>query len=269
VNKVYPGAIIEPLPSKCDMGPWGGGQPLSILNHYTVGCGDPSGTLAAEGLGVQFYVDRAGKVHQLIDAAHWCWHAYEMSHHAVGIEHVAYPGTCDLTVPQLEASAKLNAWLCKTFGIPAVRAPGASLYKRGIGSHNDGLEPGHNTWDPNGHYDGIWKADVAWVQGGERTLLNRSPWTAGQFITAVKAALTPAPPLPPPPKEDDMPDTADLSIRAGEYDAQKGLPPNPARAGDPKIPTDFVVYYAIGYNRMAAAMVGLGQLSPGYCPVPK
>lgn len=183
----YPGAAAEPLSSHG--GAWLTGRPTSILCHFTVGCGDPHDTLASRNLSVHFGVMRDGKVLQYVDCALVAYHAYSMSEHAIGIEHAAWPGTCDLTVVQLQASAKLNAWLCARFDIPAVRAPGANLTKRGIGSHADGLEPGHNTWDPNGHYDQIWKADIAWLTGTQRTLTDRSPWTAAQYIEAVKTAM--------------------------------------------------------------------------------
>jgi hypothetical protein len=109
----------------------------------------------------------------------------------LGIEHVCMPDTCNLTVPQLQASAKLNAWVCRNFGIPVVRSPGAAL-KPGLKAHNDGLEPGHNTWDPKGHWDGIWQPDTPWTQ--QYAGLKRSPWTARAYLDSVTSYMPTKPP---------------------------------------------------------------------------
>jgi hypothetical protein len=195
----YPGAQRRPLDGPSIAGSWAV-KPLGIIDHFTAGCGDPYGTLQAGKLGVTFFVDSTGKVSQYATMGQWVWHAYSASMHYVGVEHECLPGSCDLTVAQLQASARLNAWILDVLNVPTIRSKGVA-FTAGIKAHFDGLE-NPAAWNPRRHWDGIWKADVSWLASSLVTALNRSPWTATQYLGAVAAARGGKPPAPgdgPPP----------------------------------------------------------------------
>lgn len=72
-----------------------------------------------------FLVGQAGEVFQLVDTADTAWHCSGWNKRSVGIEHIARtPGELSkadpglpLTAAQLEASARLVAWLLKELGL--------------------------------------------------------------------------------------------------------------------------------------------------------
>lgn len=191
---VYPKAVIHPATSnvKTWRASWTDGKPRNILNHLTAVCGSTwpgFGRFLNEGIGSPFGIKRDGTVAQYVDLTASTWHAFGESHYGVGIELDASPATgCPVLPVQIDALVALNAWICKTFGIPAVRAPGVA-YSRGIKCHTDGLEDGGKTWDPNGHYDAPWKATgdaiAGWIPAGTRAILDRSPISSGAFCIRV------------------------------------------------------------------------------------
>jgi N-acetyl-anhydromuramyl-L-alanine amidase AmpD len=89
-----------------------------IVIHWTAG--HKAGDLEALNgplVDVQFYVDTAGEVYQFLDSGAQAWHAMHTANHTcIGIEH---EGSGEAwTDQQLEASAKLAAWLTKLYNIP-------------------------------------------------------------------------------------------------------------------------------------------------------
>ncbi len=175
----YPFATWRPLPwYRADSI-----RPVGIVHHFTAGCGDAWVTLNQRQVSSHFWVGRDGSVEQYVDTDDRAWHAGGANELFIGVEHQALPGTCDLTDTQLYMSAALSAWLCWMYGIPLQRSYGAPLTP-GFKAHNDGLDPAA-TWNPNRHYDGIWKPDVPWVTGLDRAMLERSPWTWDNYAWAV------------------------------------------------------------------------------------
>jgi hypothetical protein len=165
--------------------------PIGCLCHFTASCADSS-TFGWVAQGSHFLVRSDGGVEQFADTSDLVWHAIQASFYYFGIEHAANPPNpyssspyCDLTIPQLSASAALCAWLSLMFGIPVRRSLGGS-FAPGFKSHFDGRDPSTN-WNygyPYGrHWDGIWKPDIpaSWLDNSELAALNRSPWTWEQF----------------------------------------------------------------------------------------
>jgi len=152
------------------------GFPKAILFHYTAGCGsDISSVLKGRGSSVTFSVDRDGKIYEYLPLDTAGWHAFSMSHFAVGIEHTALKGTCDLTDVQLTASSKLSGAIREYvqtkhgFSIPLVKLPAPvtlSNVKPGFFDHKDG----DGSWNENGHTDGLYR------------------WTWKQYLDAVRNA---------------------------------------------------------------------------------
>jgi hypothetical protein len=187
----YPGAKREELPGNCLAGLWAS-KPQGVIEHYTVGRGDPFGTLKSEGLGVIACIMRDGSVIQYAPSDHWEWHARDASSRYFGVEHEAQYAS-DLTTAQMEASAKFTAWLMGTvLGRPTsdVKRSKGIDYTVGIKAHFDGLEDGGTKWDSAIHWNGVWKCDVSWVTGSLRTSLNGAPWTAATYISKVQGNMT-------------------------------------------------------------------------------
>jgi N-acetyl-anhydromuramyl-L-alanine amidase AmpD len=139
-----------------------------LVIHWTAG--REAGDLAALTGGkvdVHFYVTKTGKVYQILDAGSEAWHAFATANdHCVGIEH---EGSGEpYTAAQLKASAKLAAWVCKTYGIP-VKHVDPHVNWRGIFGHRDlrGI-------DGNDHTDTV-PAGTGWPR----------------YLAAVKAAGAP------------------------------------------------------------------------------
>ncbi len=216
----YPKAIQHPV-GNVPHTSWATGKPTAVLNHFTVSCGSlwpGAGRFNIDGIGPQFGIRRDGTVCQYVDPATIAtWHAFDESKHAVGIEWEASPPSCPITVEQLRAGAELNAWLCTTFGIPPIRCPGIA-FGPGIKVHTDGLEDGGKAWDPNGHWDGIWKATgddiAAWASPPQRAALDTSPWTSELFVAAVAAIVNP-------PKEDDLTDAQAAMLDNLDFTAKR------------------------------------------------
>jgi hypothetical protein len=101
-----------------------------------------------------------------------------MSHYAVGIEHSALPGSCELTDAQLGASARLSAAIVEhvkkryAFDIPlrklAVPVTMVNVAP-GFFDHRDG----DSSWNENGHTDHLYK------------------WTWAEYLKAVGDILLP------------------------------------------------------------------------------
>lgn len=189
-----PTAEQHEMPASCIAGTWTQ-QPLGVIEHFTAGCRDPFDTLVGKGFGVHFAVHQDGTVVQYHDTAHWSWHARGASPHYFGVEHVGNPGPqlpgiprCDLTEVQLEASAELTAWLLGTvlgWTPEDVKRSYGTAFTPGIKCHFDGLEHPED-WDIKHHWDGIFKADVTWLDANTRAALNLSPWTADQYMDKVR-----------------------------------------------------------------------------------
>lgn len=168
--KTYPGAITyrrSPVshPKRTST--------LGILIHWTAGylAGDLA-TLTGGNVDCQFYISKAGDVHQLMDADSSAWHGYRTANYqTIGIEHEGFGQAWP--AKQLQASAKLSAWLCQQYNIPirhTVPSKGQSWL--GIYGHADlqGI-------DGNNHSDSV-PTGTGW----------------DTYIAAVKAVETDAPP---------------------------------------------------------------------------
>lgn len=160
------------------------GFPKAILWHYTAGCGDADifDVLKARGISVSFCVGRDGTIVQFLPLDTAGWHAFSMSHFAVGIEHITKgPGTdCLLTDRQLEASAALSAAIIErtktkhAFTIPTDKRPAPvtmTNVQPGFFDHRDG-DP---SWNENGHTDHLFR------------------WTWDKYLGAIEDILAPAP----------------------------------------------------------------------------
>lgn len=109
---------------------------------------------------VHFYVMRTGEVRQYVPLSRVTYHAFDPANElAVSIEH---EGRNDIpwTPPQIDASAKLCAWLCKQYGFPvrhATPVEGNKASWAGMFSHGDltkahigGSQQNHTDDVPNG-----------------------------------------------------------------------------------------------------------------------
>ncbi len=158
---------------------WASGFPKAILWHYTAGCAaDIHDVLASRGISVSFSVDRDGQIHQYAKLGRACWHAFGMSHYAIGIEHTADPGTCELTDRQLEASARLSAAIVEYvkhrfgFEIPLRKLDAPVTMgnvQPGFFDHRDG----DSSWNQNGHTDHLYR------------------WSWSKYLDAVRVVLAP------------------------------------------------------------------------------
>lgn len=172
---------------------WREGHPIGILNHFTAGCGDPHDTLVSRGVSAHGCTLQDGSLVQYVPFTRLSFHAYDQAFYDIGWENSASPMACDFNQHQLCRLAQLNAaviaWVADTYGfaIPIARAPGAA-FTAGLKCHADGLAPG-SAWDPKGHWDAPWRASgdpiEVWVSTGERQALDRSPWSADDFVAAV------------------------------------------------------------------------------------
>lgn len=176
---------------------WPYGPPIGVLLHFTAGCGDPHSVLLSRHASVHGGVLRpedGGYTDQYVTLNDYGYHAYEASRRFFGIETVAMPGICDVTVGQLQRLARLTAFLAEhaeqvwKVNIPTRRSPGCEFVP-GIKFHSDGLEPGCD-WDPNRHWDSPLKASgdptSAWVGENLTRLLDRSPWSWEHFQKRVR-----------------------------------------------------------------------------------
>lgn len=188
-----PGTRIESAGIQSGSG-WHYGHPIGVLNHFTVGCGDPHDTLVSRGVSAHGCTLQDGTLVQYVPFTRLSWHAYDQAYYTIGWENAALPGVCDFNLNMLNRIAQMNAavigWTKATynFDIPIQRAPGWH-YDAGIKCHTDGLEPG-SPWDPNGHWDAPWQAQgdaiAQWTSSSEQAALNRSPWSSQEFIQAVQ-----------------------------------------------------------------------------------
>jgi N-acetyl-anhydromuramyl-L-alanine amidase AmpD len=150
-----------------------------IVIHWTAG--HKAGDLAAlDGPNVDchFYVDKDGDVFQFLDTESEAWHAFHTAHHTcIGIEHEGFGEAW--TAKQLEASARLVAWLSGLYNIP-VRKVDPHKNWHGIFGHSDlkGI-------DKNDHSDTV-PAATGWNR-----YLKRIKQIRGQARLAKPAAKKP------------------------------------------------------------------------------
>lgn len=153
IADLYPGATWRPSSIPHPMRP----ATLGIVIHWTVGR-EPGDITVLDGPNVdcQFYVTKKGEVYQFLDPDSQGWHAKATANaYCIGIEHETSGEA--YTAPQLEASTKLVAYLCKRYAIPAVHADpsGHDLSTfRGIFGHRD-LSLGGLRVDANDHTDSV------------------------------------------------------------------------------------------------------------------
>ena len=131
---------------------------LGIVMHWTVGreAGDIT-VLDGPNVDCQFYVAKDGDLYQFLDPDSQGWHAKSTANRTcIGIEHELLRGE-PYTPAQLEASARLVAYLCRRYAIPVVHADpsGSDLSTfRGIFGHRD-LSLGGIRVDGNDHTDTV------------------------------------------------------------------------------------------------------------------
>lgn len=157
-----------------------------IVIHWTAGreAGDISTLTRSGNVDVQFYVTKAGKVYQFLDADSQAWHAFHTAnHYCIGIEH---EGSGEPWTPaQMTASAKLSAWLCARYSIPMAHVYPRSGHWNGLYGHVDlqGI-------DGNNHTDTV-PADPGW----ERYIFQISghvvPVTKKQKLIAIVKKMGP------------------------------------------------------------------------------
>ena len=145
---------------------WADVGPHSVVFHYQAGCnGDLWQVEVDRGFPIiTFNVDLQGVIRQYLDARAAPWHAFDVSRYALGIEHAALPGTCELNDAQLTASAALAAalveWTHEEYGldIPVRRigpiTPANYRTAAGFFGHVD-IEPG-SALNPNQHTDTLY-----------------------------------------------------------------------------------------------------------------
>jgi N-acetylmuramoyl-L-alanine amidase CwlA len=155
----YPGAIQRPSaihhPNR--------DETRGIVIHWTAGhkTGDLA-TLDGPNVDCHFYVDRAGEVYEFLDSESQAWHAFHTANHTcVGIEH---EGSGEAwTAKQLDASARLVAWLSKLYNIPVTKV------------------------DPHKNWHGIFgHVDLKGIDGNNHT--DTVPATTGwnRYLTRIK-----------------------------------------------------------------------------------
>lgn len=131
---IYPGAVLKELT--------GHSAPGSLIdkNQIILHCTEGStmegayetfaSSVAPHRVSAHFIIDRDGTVYQLLNLSDVAWHASQVNHHSIGIEHVAMNqetatrlGVEALlaTDEQYAASAGLVKWLCELLGIPCDR----------------------------------------------------------------------------------------------------------------------------------------------------
>jgi hypothetical protein len=184
--------VRMPLPTTSIAGSWSA-KPRGVMLHFTAGCGSPHDTLAQKKFGVLGCVRTDGTFEQYTPTDVWTWHCFDPSRVLFGIEHQGKPTVCDLTEAQLETSSDVVAWLfrdvCGWTAADVKRVKGCDHEGIAIVKvHNDGLEPGC-TWDPNRHWDGMFKADNDFLDPKTRAALNRSPWTVSTYLEKVKTKM--------------------------------------------------------------------------------
>jgi hypothetical protein len=195
----YPDAIVHDMHvDDLDFRPsWTAGKPTAVVNHFTGAehalTWPGSLRFASEGIGSPFGIREDGTVCQYCDLDRSTWHARGESHFAVGIEVDAGPNhDRPVRLDQLVALARLNAWLCERFDIPAARMAGIR-HGPGLKCHTDGLEDGGDDWNTAHHWDSPFQvegdATDRWVTREQARMLNTSPWTWTRFIERVKAIL--------------------------------------------------------------------------------
>lgn len=147
----YPGAVKRPstIPHPVR------GETRGIVIHWTEGheAGNVP-TLDGPVVDCHFYVTKAGRVFQFLDPSSQAWHARRTANATcLGIEHEGFGEAW--TEVQLDASAKLAAWLCRMYNIPIRKVDPPGDW-RGLFGHGDlvGI-------DGNDHTDTVPK-DTGW-----------------------------------------------------------------------------------------------------------
>jgi N-acetyl-anhydromuramyl-L-alanine amidase AmpD len=143
---IYPGAVLKELTGHSAPGT------LIDKNQIILHCTEGStmegayetfaSSVAPHRVSAHFIIDRDGTVYQLLNLSDVAWHASQVNHHSIGIEHVAmnqetatrlarFPDFVPFGGPDIEpllatdaqytASAGLVKWLCELLGIPCDR----------------------------------------------------------------------------------------------------------------------------------------------------
>lgn len=144
---------------------------LGIVIHWTAGSfGGDLATLDGPNVDCQFYVPKSGELYQLLDPDEEGWHGFFMAnHYCIGIEHEGRGEA--YTSEQFRTSAKLVAYLCRRYSIPARKVDPSGHDEqtfRGIFGHRD-LSLGGIRVDGNDHTDTVpsgtgWGPYIAAVQ---------------------------------------------------------------------------------------------------------
>jgi hypothetical protein len=175
------GIVKHPLPANIlsSATSWAAKGPQGIVFHYQAGCGSDIYQVEVDrGYPIiAFNVALDGTIRQYMDARAAPWHCYDVSRYALGVEHAALPGSCELNDTQLTASAALFAalieWTKDTYGIVIPVAKTGPIttanYKTlsGIFGHVD-ITPG-SSLNPTGHTDTLYH------------------WTWPQYLAAINA----------------------------------------------------------------------------------
>lgn len=177
----YPGALWRPLPDRT--API---APTQAILHSAVSNADslfPYFSRSDVGVESHFYVRRDGFVEQMVDTGMRADANYKANSRAVSIEtwDGGDPDKTPWTPQQIDAMARLLAWLHHTHGIPLTRT--TAWDSPGVGGHSD--------------YPGIWTP----VRGKTCPGLIRRP----QVDDVIAAARVIAAPDNPPPREGTVP----------------------------------------------------------------
>jgi hypothetical protein len=211
------------------------GRPHGIMFHYTAGCqADLTGLYRTNGYGgANFCVARDGTIYQFFSLDVAGWHAYTASHEYLGIEHAALPGTCELTDPQLEASAMLSAAVIAVMRKRGIRIPLRKMNRAEAAR----LAPGFLQ-----HHDGPTCAGC-WNRDGHTCHLYR--WTWDHYLGRVRSHLTAKEdPLASPDVKDQIAALHDeLAGKRDGFQAPPGSAPDPKKA---KASTAYAVGFAEG-----------------------
>jgi N-acetyl-anhydromuramyl-L-alanine amidase AmpD len=124
--EIYPKAIQKPLTGHSSVGTFL--QKNLVVLHITCGTTMDGAyetfktSLTPHRVSAHFIIDRDGMVYQLLPLSDVAWHASEVNHRSIGIEHVAVPNLQMATEAQYAASSALVWWLCGELGIPCDRS---------------------------------------------------------------------------------------------------------------------------------------------------
>jgi len=151
MTNYYPDAVQKPLTGHSDIGTLA--QKTEITLHDTEGwrASDAYNTFVYSvhptRTSAHFIIDRdlTATVYQLLPLSDVAFHASQVNHCSIGIEHVGIGGKLMCTDVQYQASAKLVAWLCANLCIPCDR--------QHIRTHNEASPADHHVMCCTGALD--------------------------------------------------------------------------------------------------------------------